>query len=66
MLGLHRQFVFSPYLRSPPTRVGLVGGQHPDLPGSGASGNAHRFLGQAAQTHLRTIASRVGQGCFSQ
>lgn len=66
MLGLHRQFVFSPCLRSPPARVGLVGGQHPDLPGSGATGDAHRILGQAAQTHLRTVASRTGQGRFSQ
>lgn len=60
MLGLHRQFVFSPCLRSPPTRVGLAGSQHPDLSGSGVTRNAHRILGQAAKTHLRAVAPGAG------
>jgi len=66
MLGLHRQFVFSPCLRFAAARVGLVGGQHPDLPGSSAAGDTHRVLGQAAKTHLRAAAPGVGQGSFSQ
>ena len=66
MLGLHRQFVFSPCLRSPPARVGLVGSQHPDLSGGGVAGDTHRILGQTTKAHLRAVASSAGQGGFSQ
>jgi hypothetical protein len=65
MLGLHRQFVFSPCLRSPAARVGVVGGQHPDLSGRSATRDAHRILGPAAKTHVRAVAARVSQGSFS-
>src|SRR5690606_24228357 len=60
MLGLHRQFVFSPCLCAPPARVSLVGGQHHHLPGGSVTGDAHRILGQAAKTHLRAVAAGAG------
>jgi hypothetical protein len=60
MLGLHRQFVFSPCLCAPPARVSLVGGQHHHLPGGSVTCDAHRILGQAAKTHLRAVAAGAG------